>query len=101
MHLIRVGRRRINLEYLIMDEANDGTPETAHIPPGGIRVTLEAGKEFDLTGDDAASYNRQVEGVVCPDATAKPSERSPVVGHAVRRGGAAQPRIPEQRKRGG
>lgn len=101
MHLIRVGRRRINLEYLIMDEANDGTPETAHIPSGGIRVTLEAGKEFDLVGDDADAYNRQANEAVCPDPGAKAPERSPIVGHAVRREGTGKTRVPEQRKRRG
>jgi hypothetical protein len=100
MYLIRVGRRRINLEYLIMDEENDGTAETAHIPPGGVRVTMEAGKEFDLTGDDATTYKRQVNEAVCPDPALKPPERSPVVGHAVGRRGSTQA-LPEQRKRRG
>lgn len=67
MLLIRVGRRRINLEYLIEDEEGDGTPESSHIPMGGVLVTLQRGKEFVLVGPEADSYRRQVEPYVLGD----------------------------------
>lgn len=67
MKLIKIGRRWINLEYLIMGEEHDGTPETAHIPPGGVRITLESGKEFDLTNGDADKCKRFVGEFFLPD----------------------------------
>lgn len=60
MLLIHIGRLRLNLEYLICDEEGDGTPATAGLPPGDIRVTLERGKEFVLSGEDAARYRALV-----------------------------------------
>lgn len=67
MILIRVGRRRLNLCYLVMDEENDMTPDTAHIPPRGVRVTMEFGREFNLHGADADQYRRQVMLFLQPD----------------------------------
>jgi hypothetical protein len=67
MHVIQVGRRRLNLQFLVMDEEFDGTPETAHLPPGGVRVTMVCGKEFDLTAPWADVYRRQVAAIVEPD----------------------------------
>jgi hypothetical protein len=67
MKLIRVGRRWINLEYLIMGEENDGTPETGHIPAGALRLTLESGKEFDLGDGDADKTRRHMAVFVLPD----------------------------------
>src|SRR4051794_15737536 len=69
MQLIRVGRRTINLEYLIMDEEGDGT---TGVPAGVTRVTLESGKEFDLTGADASLYRRHVDLFLQPDPAARP-----------------------------
>lgn len=78
MKLIQVGRRRINLEYLIMDEENDGTEETAHIPAGGVRVTMEAGKEFNLVGEDAETYRRHA----CDQVMNDPEDHSDDPGSA-------------------
>jgi len=98
VQLIRVGRRRINLEYLIMDEQHDGTPETAHIPAGGVRVTLESGIAFDLVGEEADSYNRAVDEALWVSPP-KPT-RSPSVGHSVPTGHehGDRPVVPEKRK---
>lgn len=76
MKLIRVGRRRINLEYLIMDEEYGTDPEPVGIPPGCIRVTLEQGKEFVLSGGDAESYRAMVEAevIACVVDTPAPSK---------------------------
>ncbi len=67
MKLIRVGRRWINLEYLIMGEEHDGSPETASIPPGGVRLTLESGKEFNLDNGDADKCRRHMAVFVLPE----------------------------------
>lgn len=86
MLLIQVGHLRINLEYLICDQEGDGTPATAGLPPGDIRITLERGKEFVLCGEDAESYRRQVEPYVLRDpadgdSAGSSSDRGPVSGH--------------------
>lgn len=101
MKLIKVGRRRINLEYLIMDEKHDGTPVTAHIPPGGIRVTMESGVEFELVGEEAVEYDR-----LADEALAQPcrSVGVPGVAHRVptrRQEVGDQASVPVKRKSGG
>ena len=55
MYLIRVGRRTLNLCYLVMSEEG-AQGET--VPPGVVRITMESGKEFDLKGTDADAYLR-------------------------------------------
>lgn len=67
MKLVRIGRRWINIEYLILGEENDGSPETVSIPTSGVRVTLEAGKEFDLDNGDADKFRRYLEDCCLPD----------------------------------
>lgn len=67
MHLIQVGRRRLNLEYLVMDEEYDGTDETRNIPAGGIRVSMECGEQFNLASAEADVYRRQVLLVLATD----------------------------------
>lgn len=101
--LIRVGRRRINLEYLICDEEGDGSEETKTIPAGGVRITLESGKEFDVVGDDAEKYRRHVEALLMPDPGPGPdSERSGAVAHAVDpSSGQRLPRTGRQGKKSG
>ena len=61
MILIRVGSRRLNLCYLIMDEHGDGTPEMAHVPLGEVQVRMVPGIVFTLKGADAEQYRRQVD----------------------------------------
>jgi hypothetical protein len=98
LHLIRVGIRRINLIYLVFDVEGDGSPDTAGIPVGAIRVTLERGEAFVLMGDDADSYRRQVERFVLPDPAAPPASAfaGPSVG-----GPAPRPVEPEPGAGGG
>lgn len=53
MHLVRIGYRTINLEYLI--EAADselGAPPN-EAPPGKVRVSVYPGKVFDVGGEAA------------------------------------------------
>jgi hypothetical protein len=55
MYLIKAGRRILNLEFMIMSEEGDaGSP----VPPGCVRVTMNAGKEFDLVGTEADEFRR-------------------------------------------
>jgi hypothetical protein len=58
MKLIRVGKRVINLEYLILAEEWDGTPETGQLVPGAVRVTLESGRVLTLSNGDAETFLR-------------------------------------------
>lgn len=60
MHLVQVGRRWINLEYMILAEQWDGSTETAAIPQGGLRVTLEDGKGFDLPPPESDELARHL-----------------------------------------
>ncbi len=67
MHLIKVGRRRLNIDYLIMDEEWDGTDDTQNIPTGGAQVTMKHGLTFTLNAADAEVYRRQIALLVTPD----------------------------------
>lgn len=60
MHLIRVGRRVINVEYLICAE---GISEGGHEI---LRVTLETGKEFDLMGHEAKRFDAELNELLAP-----------------------------------
>lgn len=51
MHLIHVGDRHVNLEYLVMDE---------EIGEGKISVTIATGRTFVLSGDDAEKWRMTV-----------------------------------------
>jgi hypothetical protein len=45
----------LNLDYFIMAEEGDaGSP----VPPGSVRVTMDTGKEFDLSGAEAEEFRR-------------------------------------------
>ncbi len=67
MHLVHVGRRWINLDYLILVELWDGSPETGTIPEGGMWVCLESGKEFVLGPPDSDHLTRHLSEAVTPD----------------------------------
>jgi hypothetical protein len=66
MKLIRVGHRWVNLEYLISGEEHDDA-KAESVPIGGLRLTLETGKEFDLDGSDADKCRRHLESLCLPD----------------------------------
>lgn len=61
LRLIRVGRRVINLEYLIVAEEWDGTAETEQLMPGGVRLTLETGRVLTLQDGDADTLLKHLE----------------------------------------
>jgi hypothetical protein len=61
---IRVGRKVINLEYMILSEEWDGTPETEQLMPGGVRVTLETGRSLVFNAQQAEEFLRRLEEVV-------------------------------------
>ncbi len=69
MHLICVGRKFFNLAYFIAAEEVEGASS-----PGLLRVTFESGTVFDLTGDEAERFRRQIAGFL------HPRERKPSVG---------------------
>ena len=77
-----------------MDEEGDGSPETADLPLGAIRVTLQRGKEFVLSGDDAIAYRRQVEPFVLRDPAGGEAGgpfSGQVTGHLAPRPAVAEP----------
>lgn len=93
MHLIRVGRRVISLEHLILAEFSDGSNDPNGPPPGGARVTLESGKEFDFGPSETDLFSRYLAEVVRPDPAEASEQRSgsvgvvidPLTGHPVPR----------------
>lgn len=80
MHLIRVGRRVISLEHLILAEFSDGSNDPNGPPPGGARVTLESGKEFDLGPGETDLFGRYLAEVVRPDPAEVAEQQSGSVG---------------------
>jgi hypothetical protein len=64
--LIRVGKRTLNLEYMVMDEEHDGSADMLQVPLGGLRVTMERGKEFILCRADAELFRRFVDSELLP-----------------------------------
>lgn len=54
MSLLKLGRIRINLEYVISTEDDAEEPE----PPGGISVWVIPGREYRFTGDKASTLRR-------------------------------------------
>lgn len=106
MHLVRIGRRVINLEYLILAEDREGEG------PPLLRVVLEAGNVFELFGDEAAQLRERLNRLLSP--AGEPAASSPppppppppgpsAVGRHVDPGtGAPIPRLPvgQGKKRG-
>jgi hypothetical protein len=86
MKLVKVGKRVVNLEYLILAEEWDGTPDTGQLAPGDVRITLETGRTIDLRNGDAALFMKFLEdevmrpphepgvafGVACDPVTGEP-----------------------------
>ncbi len=69
MHLICVGRKSFNLDYLIAVEEVEGGSS-----PGSLRATFESGTVFELSGDEAERFRRQIAGFL------RTRERKPSVG---------------------
>lgn len=69
MRIIQLGRRWINLEYLICAEPIDATAEGQ---PAAFRVILESGIVRDLGPDEAETLKRHLAELTQarPDATA-------------------------------
>ena len=82
MHLVRVGKRVVNLEYLILSEEWDGGPETVQLAPGRVRVTLESGRVLVLDETDSAEWLRSLESELtpCPDLPAFARPYDPATG---------------------
>jgi hypothetical protein len=79
MYLIQVGRRRLNLEYVIMDEEGDGDD----IPAGVVRVTMLRGRQFELSGSEADLYRRHIGGLLAPEPGAVSGGRSGAVAQVI------------------
>lgn len=54
--LVRVGHRVMNLRYLIVSEDADLEPDPKTLRPGTVRVKLDPGEVYDLSGTDAAAW---------------------------------------------
>lgn len=66
MKLVRVGKRTLNLEKLVMDEEIDGSSDAVHVQLGGLKVTMMKGKEFVLCPEEAAIFRRYVDAELLP-----------------------------------
>lgn len=71
MHIIRVGRRWLNLEAMVMAEQLEPSHDV-------LRVTMRVGKEFDLTGREAEYCATKLD-----EAEYRGSERPAVIGQVV------------------
>lgn len=67
MHIIKTGRRWLNLQHMVM-------AEDISAPEDVVRVTMLYGKEFDLTGPDAAKMRSDL------DEAAVSEEENPFAG---------------------
>lgn len=63
MYIIRAGRRWLNLEHLILAEQGE---DCGPFRPGTIRVTMETGATFDLSGAAAEEFRRGADSAVVP-----------------------------------
>lgn len=52
--MISVGKKVFNLRYMVTKEEYEGEPDDP--PPGVIRVTMEPGKTFHLSGSRADEF---------------------------------------------
>jgi hypothetical protein len=59
---VRVRGKRVNLDYGILAEEFDGTPETGELLPGGLRLTVETGRVLVFPpGPDADKVLRAID----------------------------------------
>lgn len=77
MHIVRVGRRYYNLEYLIVAEPVEPADNGEG---GGLLVTMEPGKEYRLVGAEADEFTSLLGQALAPPP--RPSS-SGAVGHEV------------------
>jgi hypothetical protein len=91
MHIVRVGGRYYNLEYLIVAGPADG-------PDGGTHtlvVTMESGKEYLLIGPEADEFSGHLARALAPGSSgpgASGQDFDPATG-------APLPRRPPDRER--
>lgn len=82
MHLVQIGYRTVNLEYLIeaADSELGAPPDEA--PPGQIRVSVYPGKIFDVGGEAADKLRIHLKENVKslpPDKPAKTGSQADVI----------------------
>lgn len=70
---IRVGPHLFNKNFIIRSMEKDGSPITADIPEGGIRVVCLPGDEIILGGIEAEIYRK----AMLEEAPIQPSESDP------------------------
>jgi hypothetical protein len=100
MRMIRIGRHRLNLEYLIRDERGDGSPDTK-VPKGVVRIVMATGEHIDLRGEDADRYLDLTENVVGIDPDETPFGTSSSTHLDPRTGavsGTPRPRVKSRKK---
>jgi hypothetical protein len=56
MRYVCVGKKVINLRYMVTKEEYEGEPDDP--PPGVVRVTMEPGKVFNFSGARAEEFLR-------------------------------------------
>jgi hypothetical protein len=97
MILVRVGRRWLNLEYLILAE-EWGDPEEPHSwGPGGLRVTLVSGRVFDLPPAEATTVRRRLEAILAEPPQVGGGES--VTVHDPATGAPLPPAAPRKKRR--
>jgi hypothetical protein len=73
MHLVRIGRRYVSLEHLIVAEFADASGPSAPLPVGA-RLTLECGKEYELDEAEATVLRRHLDEVAVADPAERPGD---------------------------
>ena len=82
MRWVRLGSKRVNLEFTILCEPWDATPETHDLLPGGVRVTVATGRVLVVPpGKDADKLLRTIDEDI--DARDAPPDGATLIGRAV------------------
>jgi hypothetical protein len=101
MNLIRLGKRFINLDYMILAEEWDGQAEAPGFGPGAVRLTLESGRVLDLGPVEAEALLRRLGELVAEGPGAPGTAAVSVSPPLDPQTGRPLDRPPARRKKGG